>query len=588
MRTLSGLDYMIVAIFLVAAAGIGFFFTRRAGKSTNHFFLGARSMPWWLLGTSMAATNASTDTPLAIMKYVYQEGIAGAWFFWAAAIQVCLATFLFSQLWRRSEVMTDVEIVEKRYGGRPARILRVLKGVYFGVVLNSAIMGWVYKGLIKTLTGMTTLNTMQVVIGATGIVALYTIASGFYGVIWTEFFQYFIEIVACIALSYFAITAAGGAHHMMETLQQQYGGGGLLQMYPHWPQADQWMPLSVFFTYIGIQWWAHKFADGGGKHIQRMSSAKSEKDAILGTFYFSFMNFVFRMWPWIIVALASLVIFGRDLKDPEMAYPMMIARVTPNGWFGLMIVVTLYAFMCSAATHTNLGASYLVNDLYRRFIKKDGSERHYMVASRLATMLSLAMAITVACNMQSVGSAWKVMAEMTSGAGITWILRWFWWRINAWTEIAALLTSIAVTITIELTNPTMLYSYKLWTIISISMVVWLTVTFLTPAVDDTILRDFVAKVGPAKFGWGRIYRKYNLTTDFTLRTSLMSWLIGLLFLFCLNFGVGNIVLLNTLVGSVQIAVSGVLFIVLLRRIIAQTAPDTARRAALQQTPKIPS
>lgn len=574
MRVLSFLDYGIIGLYTLICFATGFYFTRKANESTEHYFLGGRSMPWWLLGTSMAATNFSADTPLAITKYIYQEGIAGCWFFWAGSIQVCLATFLFSQLWRRAEVITDVEIVEKRYGGKPAAILRVFKGIYFGVFFNTIVMGWVYKGLIKIMTGVTTLDTMQVIIIFTAIVVIYTLASGFYGVVYTDFIQYFIAILGCTLLAYYSVDAVGGLDKMVSELNRLYGeGSGLTQLYPSWPQADQWMPFSVFFTYIGIQWWAHKFADGGGKHIQRMSSAKNERHAVLATFFFSFMNFIIQVWPWILTALAALVLLGRDLKDPEMAYPMMIAKVSPNGLLGLMIVMAIAAFMSTISTHTNLGSSYLVNDIYRRFLKKNASDKHYLIASKIATLITLMLSIIVAVNMQSIGNAWKLLVEFTSGAGLTWILRWFWWRVNAWTEMAAMIVSGIATITIELTAPEMLYSHKMWIVIGCSTAAWLLTTFLTKPVDDETLKKFVEKVGPSRFGWAPIYRKYGLKTTFRLRVSLFNWALGLVFLFCLNFGLGNVFLQRGHTGWYQLALAAVTFVILLMRINMQTSAN---------------
>ncbi len=573
MRTLNFLDYSIIAAYVLLCFAIGFYFTKKASKSTEEYFLGGRSMPWWLLGTSMAATNFSADTPLAITKYIYQEGIAGCWFFWTSAIQVILATFLFAQLWRRSKVLTDVEIVEKRYGGSSAAFLRIFKGIYFGILFNCIVMGWVYKGLIKIMTGVTNLNTTEVLIIFTAIVVIYTFASGFHGVIWTDFVQYFIAIAGCTALAFYAVKAVGGLEMMVQQLDTLYSGSGLTQLYPTWPQAAQWMPMSVFMTYLFIQWWAHKFADGGGKHIQRMSSAKNERHAVLGTFYFAIMNYVVQVWPWILTALAGLILFGRDLKDPEMAYPMMMAKVLPNGMLGLLVVAAIAAFMSTVATHVNLGSSYMVNDIYRRFLVKKASDKHYVFASRMATLITLFLSIVVALHISSIGNTWKLLIEFASGAGLTWILRWFWWRINAWTEVSAMTASGIVTAFLEWTHPKMLYSHKMWIIVGISTAVWLLVTFLTKPVDEKTLQKFVEQIGPSRFGWKGIYRKYNLKPKFKLRSAGTSCILGLVFLFSLNFGLGNVLLLHTKTGLIQLAIAFVTFTVLILRIFKQTTPQ---------------
>ncbi|MBI5299122.1 MAG: Na+:solute symporter [Deltaproteobacteria bacterium] len=588
MRTLNFLDYSIIVAYVLICFVTGFYFTRKASRSTEDYFVGGRSMPWWLLGTSMAATNFSADTPLAVTKYIFQEGIAGCWFFWAGAIQVMLATFLFSQLWRKSEVITDVEIVEKRYGGKPASFLRGFKGFYFGVLFNCVVMGWVYKGLIKIMTGVTTMDTTQVLIIFTSIVVIYTFASGFYGVIWTDFIQYFIAVGGTTALGFYAVKEAGGISTMLSKLDTMYGASsGITQFYPTWPQASQWMPISVFLTYICVQWWAHKFADGGGKHIQRMSSAKNARHAVLGTFFFAFMNFVIQVWPWILTALAALVIFGRNMVDPEMAYPMMMAKVLPHGVLGVVVVAAIAAFMSTVATHVNLGSSYMINDLYRRFLVKKASDKHYVMASRIATVVTLGLSILVAMNIQSIGNTWKLLVEFTSGAGLTWILRWFWWRVNAWTEFTAMVVSGIVTVTIELVNPGMLYSYKMWIIISISTISWLIVTFLTKPVDEKVLKEFVAKVGPARFGWSHIYAKYHFVPSFKLRSALLSWVIGLVFLFTLNFGIGDVLLKNKVEGGIELVIALVSFFILIARIAKQTSEKKPKEVFVQDADPSP-
>ncbi|MDP2600530.1 MAG: sodium:solute symporter family protein [Deltaproteobacteria bacterium] len=574
MRTLNSLDYSIIATYTLLCFAVGFYFTKRASKSTEEYFVGGRVMPWWLLGISMAATNFSVDTPLAVTKFIFQEGIAGCWFFWAGAIQVMVSVFLFAQLWRRSKVLTDVEIVERRYGGKPASFLRIFKGVYFGVIFNCIVMGWVYKGLIKIMTGVTNLNTTEVLIIFTAIVVIYTFASGFHGVVWTDFLQYFLAIAGGVALAWFAVMEVGGLELMYQKLGHLYGKeSGLTALYPTWPQAAQWMPLSVFMTYLFIQWWAHKFADGGGKHIQRMSSAKNERHAVFGTFLFAILNFVIQIWPWILTALAALVIFGRDMKDPEMAYPMMMAKVLPSGMLGLVVVAAIAAFMSTISTHVNLGSSYMINDIYRRFLVKRASEKHYVFAARIATLLTLLCSIGVAMNIHSIGNTWKFLIAFTSGAGLTWILRWFWWRVNAWSEFSAMTTSGIATIIVELTHPKMLFSYKMWIIIGISTAVWLVVTFLTKPVDDKTLKNFVATVGPARAGWKRIYDTYGLQPKFKLQPALISWALGLVFLFSLNFGLGNVLLLNITTGLWQLAVAVIIFAILVQRIFKQTAPE---------------
>jgi solute:Na+ symporter, SSS family len=566
MRTLSSLDYSIIGVYGVLCLVLGVYYTRRASKNINEFFLTGRSMPWWLIGVSMAATNFSIDTPLAITKYVYREGIGGVWFFWASAISALLATFFFATLWRRAEVMTDAEIIEHRYSGPTAAFLRVFKGCYFGIVINCFVMGWVMAAFIKVMTGLTTLDLPTVVLLATALVGFYSLASGLYGVLLTDFAQYGIALGGSFLLAYLAVQDVGGMSVLLTKLEVEFGASsGVTNFVPNLSDSA-WMPLSVFFAYIWIQWWAHKYADGGGKHIQRMSAAKDEKHAVLATFFFAMMNYAIQVWPWIITALCALVIFGRDVADPEMTYVWMIGRQMPHGILGLMVVTLIAAFMSTMSTHLNLGGSYLVNDIYKRFIKTDGGDRHYVLISRIATLILLAIGVCAGLQIKSIGSAWKFILAFTSGAGLTYIIRWLWWRANAWTEIVGMSVSGIVAIYIKLTHDEWLYSTKLFVIVGISTVAWLIVTFLTKPVEEERLVAFVRKVRPGTPGWKHIYKKYDIPYVPYGRSALWNFLVGVTFFFATNFGVGSVLLQDFAKGVPLLLSAVVLFIYLLKRI----------------------
>jgi len=566
MRTLATIDYIIIGVYAVLCMVLGLYYTRRASKNVNEFFLTGRSMPWWLIGVSMAATNFSIDTPLAITNYVYREGIAGVWFFWAFAVTGILATFFFAALWRRAEVMTDAEIIERRYSGKSAAFLRSFKGCYFGIIINCFVMGWVFRAVIKVMTGLTTLDTPTVIIIATVAVAIYTLASGLYGVLLTDFAQYGIALIGSFLLAYFSVKDVGGIGALLTKLETTFGAdSGVTNFIPSLKDSA-WMPFSVFFVYICIQWWAQKYSDGGGKHIQRQSSAKNEKHAVIATFFFTIMNYAIQVWPWIITALCALVIFGRDIPDPEMSYVMMMGRELPHGILGLMVVTLIAAFMSTMSTHLNLGGSYVINDLYRRFIKSDGSEKHYVFMSRVAIMILLGFSIILALQIKSIGGAWKFILAFTSGAGLTYVIRWFWWRANAWTEIVGMVVSGIVAIVIQLVRPDWIYSAKILTIVGISTAAWLIVTMMTKPVDEERLVEFVKKVQPGTPGWKYIYRKYNIPYIPFGKDALINFIIGVIFFQCLNFGIGATVLQDYSLGIPLLTTAVITFAFLLWRI----------------------
>ncbi len=541
MRTLTALDYWVVGLYLLAVFAIGLALTRRAGQSLEHFFVGGRGMSWWLVGVSMAATNFSIDTPISITGFVGREGIGGVWFFWASAISAVLVTFLFARLWRRAEVLTDAEIIELRYSGRPAAALRLFKGFYFGVVFNAFILGWVFLALAKVVGGVTELDPTLVLWVATLVVFVYTMASGFYGVVLTDFFQYFVALAGSFVLAYYAVAEVGGLDALVAGLEARPDvKPGVLDFLPRLGDGAT-MSLSVFLTYAIVQWWAHKYADGGGKHIQRMLSAKDERHAVAASLFFAFANYALQVWPWILTALAALVLFG-PLPDPEMAYSMTMARVLPAGVLGLVVACLVGAFMSTIDTHLNLGASYIVNDIYKRFVRPDASDRHYVLVSRLTMAGLLVAAVLLSMQLDSVGKTWKFLLTFASGAGLTWIIRWFWWRANAWTELSGMLTSGVVATTLQLGWPEIGYAARLCLTVAITTPVWLAVTFATPPVEEATLVGFVRRVRPGSPGWAALCERHGIVQEPFLRRALGLWAVGLVALFGLTFGAGGLLL----------------------------------------------
>jgi len=567
MRQLHTVDWGIIAGYVVMAMAVGLYFTRRASRSVEQFFVSGRSLPWWLAGTSMAATNFSIDTPIAISGLVAKEGVAGVWFFWSSGIAAMLATFFFARLWRRASVITDAEIIELRYSGPSAAALRLVKGLYFGVLINCFVLGWVMTAMLKVMGEVTDLNRLTILTVFVAIALVYTLLSGFWGVVVTDLVQYVVALSGSVAVAIYAVRAAGGLTAMTERLAQRFPGGGVTDFVPSFSGgqggSSSWMPPSVFLVYIGLQWWAHKYADGGGKTIQRMLAARDERQAVLATLWFALANYALQVWPWILTSLAALARWGR-LADPETAYPRTMIDVLPHGLLGLATVALLGAFMSTVDTHLNLGASYMVNDLYRRFLVKRASEAHYVLASRLSMLVNMAVACLIGWQIQSVGRAWKFVLAFVAGAGPTFIVRWFWWRANAWSELSALLASGIVATYLQLAHPDLLYSWRLILVVGLSAAVWLPATFLTSPTDEDRLVEFIRRVRPGSPGWAGLARRHGITQEPFFRQASLRWLAGCGVLFGLCFGLGHLLVGNRPVGGGLLAAGGILLALILR------------------------
>ena len=553
MSHLDNLDYSIIAIYLVLIFFLGIYFTKKASSSIEDFFIGGRSMPWWLLGVSMAATNFSIDTPIAVTKFVATEGIGGVWFMWSSAISAVMVTFFFSRLWRRSEVITDAQIIEKRYSGNSAKYLRLFKGLYFGVLFNAFIMGWVFLSLSKVMAGITTVDINYILWPTVMLVFVYSTASGFYGVVITDFFQYFIALFGSIVLAYYSVQHVGGISSLVSKLEgSSEFGPSMLNFFPSF-EDNSLMPLSVFLVYILMQWWAHKYSDGGGKHIQRLLSAKNETEAYKGSALFTVLTYVFQIWPWIITALCGVIVF-QGINDPEMIYPKMMVEVLPHGLLGLVIIGLVGAFMSTIDTHLNLGASYIVNDIYKRFLVKEQTSAHYILVSRISMGFLLLVAVVISKNLDSVAGAWKFLLTFASGAGLTWIIRWFWWRANAWTEFSGMIASGITASLIHYFYPDWLYSSKLLVTVSISTLTWIIVTFATQPVKQEVLVDFVKLVQPGMWGWKDIYNLTDIKPHDFLSRGIKLALLGIVAFFSFNFGIGYLILKNVYVGLLLLSI----------------------------------
>ncbi|MFT6734114.1 MAG: SSS family solute:Na+ symporter [Polaribacter sp.] len=557
MSHLNNLDYSIILVYLVLIFFLGIYFTKKASNSVEDFFIGGRSMPWWLLGVSMAATNFSIDTPIAVTNFVASEGIGGVWFMWSSAISAIMVTFFFSKLWRRSEVITDAQIIEERYSGQSAKALRLFKGLYFGVIFNVFIMGWVFLSLSKVMAGITTIDINYILWPTVILVFIYSVASGFYGVVITDFLQYFVALIGSILLAYYSVQHVGGIDTLITQLEgNAQAGPSYLNFLPSF-EDNSLLPLSVFLVYILMQWWAHKYSDGGGKHIQRLLSAKNENEAFKGSALFTVLTYIFQIWPWIITALCGIIVF-QGISDTEMIYPKMMVEVLPHGLLGLVVVGLVGAFMSTIDTHLNLGASYVVNDIYKRFLVKEQTAKHYIFISRLSMGFLLLIAVIISKNLESVAGAWKFLLTFASGAGLTWVIRWFWWRVNAWTEFSGMIASGITASLIHYFYPDWLYSSKLLVTVFISTIVWVIVTFLTHPVKNEVLIDFVKLVKPGYWGWKNIYQQTDIEPHNFLSNGLKLSALGLIAFFAFNFGIGFLILKNAWFGLALILFGAVI------------------------------
>ena len=553
---MSAFDWLIVGAYVAVSIGIGIGFSRRAGRSLQDYFLSGRSLPWWLIGSSMVATTFASDTPLAITEYVRTDGIWRNLFWGTLAISHVLAAVAFARLWRRAGVLTDNELIELRYSGKKAAFLRGFKAAYFSTLYNFVVMAWVTAAMSTVLSQFLDIDMELAVVICMAIALVYSLLGGFWGVIFTDLLQFVVAMAGSIVFAVLAADHAGGMENIVQQASQTAGA----HLTDFIPGADA--PASfwyTFLTFVGLLWWANHNADGGGYIIQRMMSAKDERHALLGTLWFALAHYVLRIWPWVVVALASIVIFptlGADLGSHKEAYPALMSQILPAGLRGLFVAVFLAAFMSTVDTHLNWGSSYIVNDLYKRFIKPDKSQRHYVLVSKL-TMLALAVvAGAVALLIKTITGAWEFVWAMGAGVGAVLILRWFWWRINAWSEIAALGTSLVLAIGIHaydwLTDGDMPLYTKALIVVGGSLLVWIPVTLLTRPEPAEVLERFCERVRPP----GR-WPGFKGGRDITGRV-LIAWLGGVAAIYGGLFSVGSLVLLDSgqLVWTLPLLVLG--------------------------------
>jgi SSS family solute:Na+ symporter len=566
--TLTAVDWTVVAAFFAINLGIGLYYAPRGGKSLSEFFLSGRSVPWWLAGISMVATTFAADTPLAVTGFVTTHGIAGNWLWWSSVMSGILTVFFFAKLWRRSGVLTDVEFIELRYGGKAAAALRFVRAIFQGVLVNTIIMGWVNLAMAKILTLTLHVPKLEALGVCLVFTTIYVMLSGLWGVLVTDVLQFAVKMTMAIVLAVVAVAAVGGIGALESKLAlvdaARGGGGSVLDFFPTTNSA--WLPLLTFVTYIAVQWWASSYPGaepgGGGYIAQRIFSARSETDSLVATLFFNVAHYALRPWPWILVALAALVLYphgvtGTDGKvDPELGYIQTMIDYLPAWLRGLMIAGFIAAFMSTIGTHLNLGASYLTNDVYRRFISPQNSERHYVVVSRLMTVVVMVLSIIPAMFNERVGFLWIYLFDLTAGVGLVMILRWYWWRVNAWSEISALATSFVVSNALLLIQ-SLFHVFKednatseiLLITVPVTTLVWLTVTYLTTPESEATLVRFYERVRPSAAGWQPIARVARPGSgNESLGLNALDWLAGCGLVYGALFGIGRVVLGDVMQG----------------------------------------
>ena len=559
---LSFIDWAVVALYFLFNLGIGLYYKSRAGKSMDEFFLSGRNIPWWLAGTSMVATTFAADTPLAVTGMVAKGGIAGNWLWWNMAASGLLTVFFYARLWRRSGVMTDIEFSEIRYAGKPAAFLRGFRALYLAIPINCIILGWVNKAMVDILTlilGVSKVQALMIVLGMIALTSSISTLSGLWGVLVTDVFQFAIKMGMVIVLAVYAVNAVGGIDAMklkLAALDATRGNqGSVLSFVPDLNSA--WMPMITFFVYISMNWWATWYPGaepgGGGYIAQRMFCAKDEKNSLLATLWFNVAHYAVRPWPWILVALASLILFP-GLKDPETGYIRVMIAHLPPSLRGLMVAAFAAAYMSTIATQLNWGASYLVNDFYRRFWKPDASPRHYVNASKAATVLLTIVSAVVTFYLDSIAGAWKMLLVTGAGTGSVLLLRWYWWRINAWSEVSAMLAAFVTSITLQGvlhmdSDDPRSFAWIMIITVSITTVVWLAATFLTPPEPREVLVAFYRRTRPSLAGWKPIAAlapEVKPVSD--VWANAVDWIAGLVLIYGVLFGTGKLLLHETGLG----------------------------------------
>ena len=607
-------DWIVIAAYLLLNLLISLYYRRRSSGSTEEFFVSGRNVSWWLAGTSMVATTFAADTPLLVAGLVARNGISGNWLWWSQCLCGMMTVFFFARYWRRSEILTDVEFVELRYEGKPAAFLRGFRAIYLGALMNCLILGWVIKAMISITTVLLgdaiaqghvwqvsfsnhvlfhyTLGTpdhtallicVLILVPFTGI---YTFIGGLWGVLVTDLFQFVLKMTMIIVLAWVAVSRLGGMTllkiqllHVDESVRQAgQSTGSVLSFFPSfhlgWTTDAIWtLPVITFALYLAVQWWASWYPGaepgGGGYVAQRMFSAKDEKNSLGATLWFNIAHYAMRSWPWILTGLVAVAVYSPHgglhpsaefAAEPEKGYVMVLRDFLPPALRGLMIAAFLAAFMSTVGTQLNWGTSYLINDFYRRFLVKKATDKHYVMVSKIIIVLLVILSGYAAANITSIQAAWQLLLGMGAGTGAVLLLRWYWWRINAWSEISSMVAAFVVSMILTRVefsgNSSVVFAKTALITTGSTTIVWLLTTFFTQPESDERLLKFYRKVHPTIHGWRRIAAMApDVKPVEDLGANTFDWIMGCMLVYCCMFGIGELVLQEWWKGVVLLVIA---------------------------------
>jgi Na+/proline symporter len=556
---ITAIDWAIVIGYFALSTVIGFIFTKRGGESLDEYFLSGRQVPWWLAGAAMVATTFAADTPLVVTGLVAAKGVAGNWLWWNMVMSGMLTVFFFARLWRRARVMTDVEFAEIRYSGKPAAFLRGFRALYLGIAVNLIIMGWVTRAMIKILTISLGISPYLAVGICFVITVAYAVAAGLWAVLWTDLVQFVIKMSAVIVLAIYSVRAVGGMDALIAGVTKHFGSETAalsvlpVRVTPNGLEAYAWMPLLALAVFLSMQWWAAYYPGaepgGGGYVAQRIFSAKTERDGVLATLFFQVAHYALRPWPWIVTGLATVILYP-TLQDKESGYVHAFVDLLPTPWRGFMLAGFAAAYMSTIGTHLNWGASYLVNDFYKRFVNKTATEKHYVNVGRTATIFLFGASVIVTSQLSSVEKAWEFLLAMGAGTGLVLILRWYWWRINAWSEISAMVVSFLASLVFMRVIPPRFPAgdpnATAWVMIStvaVTTVAWISTTFLTSPEPAAKLDSFYRRVRPGGPGWRTVSERLGYGRESIPGGALAwtNWIAGIIAVYSTLFGLGKLV-----------------------------------------------
>jgi Na+/proline symporter len=590
---LSTLDYSFIVVFFSIVLGIGIYVSKKSGSSSSEFFLSGRTMPWWLLGLSMVATTFSTDTPNLVTDLVRTTGVSGNWGWWCMLLTGMLTVFVYAKLWRKSNVKTDLEFYELRYGGKPASFLRKFRAVYLGVIFNVITMSAVNLAAIKIGGIMLGLEPWQTIVGAGLITVAFSALGGFKGVVYTDFLLFFVAMAGAIGAAYYLVNIpeVGGLDAMManELVKSK------MNILPDF--SDTEMVITLLVIPLAVQWWSSWYPGGepggGGYIAQRMLAAKDENHAIGATFFFNIMHYALRPWPWILVALASLVVYPdiasiseafpnvpTDKLGHDLAYSAMLTKL-PSGLLGVVLASLVAAYMSTISTQLNWGSSYLVFDFYKQQVNPDATEKQMVAVGRLSTVVLMVLSAILALAMQNAEQIFKLLLLFGAGTGLIFILRWFWWRINAWTEISAMFASGILSILLKTTalGPLLFAAdtgvFPEWGeipfVMFVTTAIWVITTFVTKPESDEVLRSFYKRIQPGGPGWAKVVADAKIDDveidtgeKWSIPSGITAMLLGVVLVYSMMFATGHWIYGLTTSAIILTAVSAIAAFLLIK------------------------